>query len=375
MERRIRVCIVAPSLDILGGQAVQALRLLQHLESLPEVEVALLPVNPRLPGPLRRLQGIKYVRTIVTSIAYVGSLFRDVRRHDVLHVFSASYFSFLLAPLPAMLVGRMFGRRVLLNYHSGAAEDHLTRWRRSAVPAMRLADEIIVPTPYLVRVFARFGLAARAVPNFVELERLPHRIRRPLRPLFLVNRNFEAPYNVAGAIRAFHMVQGEFADAQLTVAGFGPERANLERLVRELGVRNVTFAGRVEPGAMSALYDAADVYLNASRVDAMPLSILDAFAAGLPVVTSDAGGIPDLVRDGVTGIVVPRDDDAALARGAIALLRDAESAYRMAARARAECEERYVWSAVAGQWIDVYRGGRVERGAEIQAPVAAEAVR
>jgi len=375
MERRIRVCIVAPSLDILGGQAVQALRLLQHLESLPEVEVALLPVNPRLPGLLRRLQGIKYVRTIVTSIAYVGSLFRDVRRYDVLHVFSASYFSFLLAPLPAMLVGRMFGRRVLLNYHSGAAEDHLTRWRRSAVPAMRLADEIIVPTPHLVRVFARFGLAARAVPNFVELERLPHRIRRPLRPLFLVNRNFEAPYNVAGAIRAFHMVQGEFPDARLTVAGFGPERANLERLVRALGVRNVTFAGRVEPGAMSALYDAADVYLNASRVDAMPLSILDAFAAGLPVVTSDAGGIPDLVRDGATGIVVPRDDDTALAGGAIALLRDPESAYRMAARARAECEERYVWSAVARQWIEVYRGGRVERGAEIQAPVAAEAVR
>lgn len=374
-ERRIRVCIVAPSLDILGGQAVQALRLLQHLESLPELDVALLPVNPRLPGPLRRLQRIKYVRTIVTSVAYVGSLLRNVRRYDVLHVFSASYLSFLLAPLPAMMVGRMFGKRVLLNYHSGAAEDHLTRWRRTAVPAMRIADEIIVPTAYLVRVFARFGLAARAVPNFVEIEKLPHRVRRPLQPDFLVNRNFEPLYNVAGAIRAFHLVQREFPDARLMVAGFGPERANLERLVRELGVRNVTFAGRVEPDAMAALYDAADVYINASRVDAMPLSILDAFAAGLPVVTSDAGGIPDLVSDGVTGVVVPSGDDAALARGAIGLLRDPGGAYGMAARARAECEERYVWAAVARQWIEVYGGGRIEREAHARIPATAEATR
>lgn len=374
----MRVCIVAPSLDILGGQSVQALRLLQHLESLPELEVSLLPVNPRLPGPLRRLQRIKYVRTIVTSIAYVGSLLRNVPRYDVLHVFSASYFSFLLAPLPAILVGRMFGKRVLLNYHSGAAEDHLTRWKRSAVPAMRLADEIIVPTPFLVRVFARFGLAARSVPNFVEVERLPHRVRRPLRPLFLVNRNFEPAYNVAGAIRAFQLVQREFPDARLTVAGFGPERANLERQVSELGARNVTFAGRVEPEAMAALYDAADVYLNASRVDAMPLSILDAFAAGLPVVTTNAGGIPDLVHNGVTGIVVPCDDDAALARGAMTLLRDPDRAYRIAARARSECEERYVWPVVAAEWIDAYRGGRgdqVESDAAVRGPVAAEAVR
>ena len=360
-ERPIRVCIVAPSLDILGGQAVQALRLLQHLESLPELQVALLPVNPRLPGPLRRLQKIKYVRTIVTSVAYIGSLLRNVRRYDVLHVFSASYLSFLLAPLPAMLVGKMFGKRVLLNYRSGAAEDHLTRWRRTAVPAMRIADEIIVPTPYLVRVFAQFGLAARTIPNFVKIEKLPHRVRRPLRPVFLVNRNFEPLYNVDGAIRAFHLIQQEFPHATLMVAGFGPERANLERLVRDLEVHNVTFAGRVEPDAMAALYDAADVYIHASLVDAMPGSIVDAFATGLPVVTSDSGGIPDLVRDGVTGVVVRCGDYEALALGAIGLLRAPESAHRMAARARAECEERYVWQAVAGEWIEVYGGGRVER--------------
>ena len=66
----IRVVLVGPSMDILGGQAVQVTRLLRRLRELNGIEVGFLPVNPRLPGPLRLLQQIKYVRTVATSIAY-----------------------------------------------------------------------------------------------------------------------------------------------------------------------------------------------------------------------------------------------------------------------------------------------------------------
>ena len=85
----VRVLIVAPSLDILGGQAIQADRLLKLFEQEPRLRVDFLPVNPRLPGWLRSLQQIKYVRTVVTSIAYAWSL-RRVRQYDVVHAFSAS---------------------------------------------------------------------------------------------------------------------------------------------------------------------------------------------------------------------------------------------------------------------------------------------
>src|SRR5215208_6818456 len=72
--QRTRVCIVAPSLDILGGQAVVAQRLIARLATESDLQVAFLPHNPRLPGILRYLQRVKYVRTISTSVAYVGSL-------------------------------------------------------------------------------------------------------------------------------------------------------------------------------------------------------------------------------------------------------------------------------------------------------------
>src|SRR5437016_5270596 len=107
--RPIRVCLVAPSLSILGGQAVAAQRLLQRLRAVPGLEVDFLPHDPRSSRLLRALQRVKYVRTVATSIAYVRSLFRRLPNYDVVHVFSASYWSFLLAPTPAIRIGKWLG--------------------------------------------------------------------------------------------------------------------------------------------------------------------------------------------------------------------------------------------------------------------------
>src|SRR5690606_27701607 len=143
-DGQICVLLVGPSLAYVGGQAVQAQRLLARLRLDPSLQVEFLPVNPELPGALGSLQHIKYV----TTIAYLFSLFRRVPGVTVVHAFSASYWSFLLAPVPAMLVGRMFGRKVILNYHSGEAEDHLARWPGTRLLA-RLAHRIVVPSAYL----------------------------------------------------------------------------------------------------------------------------------------------------------------------------------------------------------------------------------
>ena len=91
----------------------------------------------------------------------------------------------------------------------------------------------------------------------------------------------------------------------------------------------------------------------------MPLSILDAFAAGVPVVTTDAGGIPYVVRDGVNGFLVPREDHGAMARACLRLLDDDALAMRIADTARQEGLDRYSWPVVAAQWEALYRGPAV----------------
>jgi glycosyltransferase involved in cell wall biosynthesis len=352
--RRVRVLIVGPSLGILGGQAVVAAQLLARLQrEEPALEVAFLPINPRLPGLFGRLQKIKYVRTILTSLAYVASLLWRVGACDCVHVFSASYTSFVIAPTPAILVAKLYGKPVVLNYHSGEAEDHLRRWPRTAIPTIRLADALAVPSRYLVDVFARFGLDARAIYNFVETNSFRFRARRPLRPVFLSNRNLETLYNVGCTLHAFALVQRRFPGAALTVAGDGSQRPALEQLARELELRNTSFVGRVGPEQMPELYERADIYLNSSDIDNMPMSIIEAYASGCPVVTTDAGGIPYILTHEETGLMVPRGDHEAMAAAAIRLLEDEELAGRLAANALAACRM-YSWEAVRDEWLKLY---------------------
>lgn len=350
----LRILIAAPSLDILGGQSRQAVALIERLNAESSLQVSFIPHNPRLPGPLRWLERIKYLRTVIRTLMYWTLLLIRVRKCDVLHIYSASYYSYSLSAMPAILIAKLLRRKCVLNYHSGEAEDHLQRWR-SAVPTIRLADEIVVPSQYLVEVFARFGLQARPISNIVDLDFFKFRKREKLQPLFLTSRLLEPLYNVGCVLRAFAIIQAHFPSARLKVAGTGPLRHKLMALSRELGLRNCEFLGRIPFEKMPELYDSADIYLTATDIDNMPGSVIESMACGLPVVTTNAGGIPSILTNQQTGLMIPRDDPQAMADAVIRLLEDPELAAKISIKAREKCLE-YSWSKVRDLWLDLYHG-------------------
>ena len=346
-----RVAIVAASLDILGGQGVQARSLVEALgrDGYP---VTFVPINPRFPPGLRWVRRVPGARTLVNQHLYLPSLL-SLASADVVHVFSASYWSFLLAPVPAMLVARAFGKRVVLHYHSGEAGDHLANWGALVHPWLRLADEIVVPSEYLREVFERHGHRARAIANVVDVSRFGYRDRLPLRPRVLSTRNLEPIYRVDVVLEAFARFRAMEPSATLTVAGYGSEEARLRRLAASLAGDAIRFVGKVEPDAMPSLYQEADLFVNASVVDNQPVSIIEALSAGLPVVSTPTGDIRFMVRDGETGLLVPPDRPDALADALCAMWRNPDGARRMARQARQDVEK-YTWPAVRDQWAEAY---------------------
>lgn len=350
----IRILVVGPSLDITGGQSIQAHRLIERLSQEPGIEVELLPINPRLPGALRFLQRIKYVRTIVTTLLFLATLLWKIGRFDIAHVFAAAYSSFLLSATPAIVIAKLFGKKVVLNYHDGQAEDHLANWR-SALPVIRRVDRVAVPSQFLVAVFGKFGVEATAIFNIIDTGRFAYRHRRRLRPAFLHNRGMEPLYNIPCTLRAFSMIQQSYPEATLTMAHDGPLRQQLEALAGELGLRNVNFIGAVPSSSMPAVYDAADVYIMSPNIDNMPNSILECFSAGLPIVSTNAGGIPYIADHERTALLVELNDHAGLAQGALRLLGDERLAGELSQNGRAE-SQRYEWAAVRAEWLKLYRG-------------------
>lgn len=350
---RLRVGLVAPTLRYVGGQAVQAGLLLKHWQNDPEVEARLIPTDPDLPRSLAWTQRVRYVRTVARMPFYWLALWRGLRDVDITHIFSPSYWAFLLAPFPAVVIARIRGKKVLINYHSGEARDHLSRWR-TATPILRRADCLVAPSMYLAKVFRDFDLEAEVVPNFIDFEQFHYRPRNPARPRLLCSRGFGAYYSVDLVVRAFASVRQEFPDAHLCLLGRGEEETRVRALVRDLGLTGIDFPGNVARDQIARYYDEADIFVNASWLDNMPLSILEAFASGTPIASTAPEGIKYLVEHERTGLLSEPGDWEALARNVIRLLREPDLALRLAEQGFQEMRK-YSWGAVRGQWLSVYR--------------------
>jgi len=349
------ICVVSELPPPPGGMAVQAQLLSDNLRKQGHT-VYNAPTNPlSQSSALRRL---KWIRGVLNLNLFLARLWRACWKADCVHIFSHSYLSFFLFTFPAVAVGKLLGKQVIIHYHGGAADTFLQRWFWLARLALESADRIIVPSRFLSSVFQKFNIATVEVPNILELKAFPFRERSPLRPRVIMARHLEPTYNIACGIRAYALLKKTFPDATLTVAGDGSEKAALVSLCRDLAIADsVHFVGNVANEQMRSHYDQGDIYLNSSRVDNQPVSILEAFACGLPVVTTAVGGIPYMVTHGEDALLAPDNDAAGLAVQMDTLLRDQALCQRIIQNAHRRIQE-HAWENIYSRLSVIYPQGK-----------------
>jgi glycosyltransferase involved in cell wall biosynthesis len=216
---------------------------------------------------------------------------------------------------------------------------------------------------------ARDRLLAERVPpqkiavvaNGLQFDRVVPRVERPRlrRVVVVANLRREKGHDVL--IDAAPDVLRRFPDAGFEVVGSGPELQSLVARAEARGVLHAfTFLGHCDdvPGRLAA----ADIFVLPSRSEAFPNAVLEAMAAGMPIVTSAAGGMLELVDDGRTGLLAPVGDAAALAERIVRLMGDATLAARLAAAAREEALARYSFDRMVAAFERIYLHQLIRRG-------------
>jgi glycogen(starch) synthase len=157
------------------------------------------------------------------------------------------------------------------------------------------------------------------------------------------------------ALRAFAQLALRFPDARFTVAGDGASREELLALARELNVESrVAFTGWIEPDDVPRLLNDASVVVMPSRREGLPIVGVQAALMARPIVATAAGGLPEIVNDGETGILIPGEDAGALANAVAQLLGDRERATQMGARGRAHVLTALDWERTVASYHSLY---------------------
>lgn len=349
----MKVALVGPTPPPAGGMASQT-RQLDELLRCEGAEVTLIQVNA--PYRPRWIAGVRGIRAVFRLLPYIRRLWRIAGQVHLFHIMANSGWSWHLYAAPAIGVARIRGVPAVVNYRGGEAEAFLARSGALVRGTMRYASAVTVPSGFLQEVFRRYGIRSEIVPNIIDVERFRPGIHADFaaEPRLIVARNLELIYDIPTALRAFRLVRQAVPGARLTVAGSGPEEHVLASLANELGIAGaVHFCGRMDRDEMAALYRSAAIVLNPSRVDNMPNSVLEAMASGVPVVSTRVGGVPFILRDGETGLMVPAGDAQAMASAVLRILTDATLAKRLRDAALSDVQQ-YTWSRVRQRWIAIY---------------------
>lgn len=280
-------------------------------------------------------------------------LFKVGKEYDVFHIHTCSYGGFLSAVM-GVTAGRLLKKRIILTYHGGGGEQFFEKHTKLVKHYLLRTDVNIVLSGFLGEVFDRFSIPYREIPNIIELDHSRFRERTVINPSFISIRSLEELYNIECILRAFKSVVISYPEATLSVLGGGSQKERLEAFVKENNIPNVAFYGRIDNSQIYEYLDKADIMLSAPRIDNMPVSLLEAFNAGLLVISSRVGGVPYLIEDGVSGFLFESDNSEELAEKMISAITDQEHSRQMIASAHSGLGK-YSWENVKEKLFEAYR--------------------
>ena len=322
-----QICIAGPLPPPAGGMANQTEKL---AELLRNEGIAVIVLQTNAPYQPSWIGGIPMLRALFRLVNYFSTLRQQLTPNvQILHIMANSGWSWHLFAVPAILVAHRRGIPIVLNYRGGYADSFFAKSWSTVSWALKKCSVILVPSTFLQQVFNKYGMEAVIVPNVLDTSLFVPQADKKNNlqaPHLIVTRNLEPIYDVATAIRAFAIIQQHYPLASLTIAGTGPERDSLQQLVQTLQLTQVEFCGRLNPAQMAALYQRADIMLNASLVDNTPNSLIEAMASAVPIVSTNSGGIPQLVTDGVDALLVEPQQPTVMAEKILKVLLEPDCA-------------------------------------------------
>jgi glycosyltransferase involved in cell wall biosynthesis len=303
---------------------------------------------------------------LVTASPYRNGLLRGAHmlaaallrrgRYDMAVVDLYSGRAFLIGEALSVAL-KALGCPFVLVLRGGALPEFSARRERRVRACLARAAAVAAPSTYLLEEMRPFHDALQLLPNPVDLAAYEARVRREARPRLVWLRSFHEIYNPTLAPKVLALVAKDFPDVQLTMVGRDKGDGSFQR-TRETAAAHgvadrISFPGGVPKRDVPAWLSRGDIFLNTTNVDNAPVSVLEALACGMCIVSTNVGGVPRLLEHERDALLVPPDDAEAMASAVRRLLGDPALAERLSREGRRKAQQ-FDWSHVMPRWESLF---------------------
>jgi len=253
------------------------------------------------------------------------------------------------------LACRLFNIKYISVLRGGNLPKRLNDSPRLTNMVFNNAYKLISPSGYLHEKFKEKRFISTIIPNNIPIEKYVFKARQEVRPRLLWVRSFHTVYNPGMAIQILNQLKKTYSDAKLCMVGPEKDESMLfcKRSVLELGFDNdVEFTGNLTKEQWHKLSEEYDIFINTTNVDNTPVSVIEAMALGLPVVSTNVGGLPFLINHEDDGLLVEKGDITGMSNEIKRLLEDRELAKRLSVNGRRKAEN-FDWNSVKLKWNQV----------------------
>jgi glycosyltransferase involved in cell wall biosynthesis len=225
-----------------------------------------------------------------------------------------------------VLYAKVFKCKLVFYLHGGDIPNFTIKYSRWTNMLFGQASCIMAPSNYLLDFSKSLGFECVLVPNMIDIQKYHFKHRETKEPLILWMRSFHDVYNPKLMIDALLILISKYPQIKLIMAGKDKGVENeVKNYVNSLGLdKYVDFPGFLDETSKLNYISKCNIFVSTSRKDNMPICIVEAFASGLPVVSSNVGGVPDLVNSGISGILFDDNDVKGLVDGIEKVITDAD---------------------------------------------------
>lgn len=285
----------------------------------------------------------------------VFTILRNFKKYDLAIIDLFSHRAFFWAEISAKIL-KSLKKSFLLVLRGGELPKFSNERRRRVKNLLNSAKKVIAPSEYLKEEMKIYRDDILCISNGINLKNYKFRLRNNLKKKFIWIRAFHKTYNPFMAIEVLKILKEEYPNIFLCMIGPDKRDGSLEEVLKEIDnfklEKNIEIIKGVEKEKIPEYLNNYDIFINTTNIDNTPVTIIEAMACGLCVVSTNVGGIPFLLKDKEDSLLVPKGDSRSMAEAILSLLKDPALCQKLSKNARQKAES-FSWEKVLPLWEKV----------------------